>query len=375
MLRPFDAPLNILSTNDVLTDLVFDRAPTWETKGWISVPLATHMKPLLNRLRQRCAATTFGRIAGDGAWQTLERARQDASMTPPRDFTMAVMPSQDPDTRFELTGARLNALTQALAYRGILEHRQVETRRRTKDNLAAVYQHLQANNSLTFGQIWMSTRHKDFSRIFAVFLWKIMHDGLKCGPYWSKIQGYEDRAQCSHCGSLETVQHIIFECEATGQALIWSLIRKVWEKKLVDVPWPRLSLVDVLSLGLTEWKTSKGRVRPGATRLWRILISEAVHLTWKLRCERVIGHAAEDGWEHQKTTVASKLRYALNHRLALDVESVQKKYGQFAIKRELVLATWNKVLWDEHALPEDWTKYKGFLVGRMPALRVDLEPD
>ncbi|KAH9915202.1 uncharacterized protein B0H18DRAFT_1087595 [Fomitopsis serialis] len=243
---------------------------------------------------------------------------------------MAVMPSQDPDTRFELTGARLNALTQALAYRGILEHRQVETRRRTKDNLAAD---------------------------FCGFLWKIMHDGLKCGPYWSKIQGYEDRAQCSHCGSLETVQHIIFECEATGQALIWSLIRKVWEKKPDGM------------------EDQQGPSASRSTRLWRILISEAVHLTWKLRCERVIGHAAEDGWEHQKTTVASKLRYALNHRLALDVESVQKKYGQFAIKRELVLATWNKVLWDEHALPEDWTKYKGFLVGRMPALRVDLEPD
>ncbi|KAH9928605.1 uncharacterized protein B0H18DRAFT_874579, partial [Fomitopsis serialis] len=272
---------------------------------------------------------------------------------------------------FELTGAKLSSLTQAIAYRGILERRDTPNRRQTEENLATAQAHMKT--SQTRCSIWMSARHKDFSRAFAVFLWKLMHGGLKCGAYWSKIQGYEERAMCSHCGAVESIQHILFECNATGQSLIWSLARTMWEKKGME--WPSLSLADVLTLGLTAWPSQKGRVRPGATRLWRVLISEAVHTIWKLRCDRVVGHAEDEQWEHNKTFVWNKLQYTLNNRLALDVESVQRKYGGSALKRDLVLATWNKVLRDEPALPRDWTMYRGFLVGRTPALRVDLEPD
>ncbi|KAH9926108.1 uncharacterized protein B0H18DRAFT_876537, partial [Fomitopsis serialis] len=277
--------------------------------------------------------------------------------------------------RFELTGARLDALTQSLAYRGILEQKGTETRRRATQNLATVRLHVPLKSPVSDGTIWASTRHRDFSRTFVTFLWKIMHDGLKCGPYWSKIHGYEDRAQCAHCGTLETVQHILLECAAMGQSRIWAMVRAVWRKKAPDLPWHALSMADILSLGLTAWKDKKGRTRPGATRLWRILISEAVHLIWKLRCDRVIGHAEEDGWEHRDAEVTNKLQYTLNARLALDVEAVRRKYGDLALRRDLALATWNKVLRDEPALPDDWTRYKGFLVGRAPALRVDLEPD
>ncbi|KAH9932547.1 uncharacterized protein B0H18DRAFT_871247 [Fomitopsis serialis] len=373
MHTPLDAPLSLLSTNNVLTDLIFDRTPAWEEKGWIGVPLGTSMRPLLNHLRQRCAVTTFGRIKSDENWKTLERARQDASTTPPRAFRLAPTPSGPTDPRFELTGAKLSTLTQALAYRGVLESRGHELRRRTGENLAAVMAHREEDEELTHSSIWMSIRHRDFSRPFAVLLWKMMHSGLKCGPYWINIQGYEDRAQCDRCGAVESIQHILFECLATGQSLIWLIVRTAWVKKKAQ--WTDLSLEDVLTLGLKEWKDEKGRIRPGATRLWRILVSEAVHLIWKLRCERVVGHADDDGWEHRTALVVNKLQFALNNRLALDVEATKKKYGNSALTRDLVHATWNGVLRDEAALPENWTKYTGFLVGRTPALRVNLEPD
>ncbi|KAH9922128.1 uncharacterized protein B0H18DRAFT_1121140 [Fomitopsis serialis] len=348
---PLDAPLHFLSTNNILSNLIFDSTPLWEAKGWIGVPLAQFVKPFMNRLRQR--------------------ARQDASGPSPQTFHKANPPARVIDPRFELTGAKLSSLTQALAYRGIIEQHKAPQRRQTEENLAAAKTHMQTPQMRS--TIWMSTRHKDFSRPFAVFLWKIMHGGLKCGAYWNRIQGYEDRAMCSHCGAIESIQHILFECEAAGQSLIWSLVRTIWEKK--GIKWPSLSATDILTLGLTTWVDQKGRVRQGATRLWRVLISEAVHLIWKLRCDRVIGHAEDEQWEHRETLVWNKLQFTLNSRLALDVEAVKRKYGGSALKRDLVLATWNKVLRDEPALPMDWTAYTGFLVGRTPALRVDLEPD
>ncbi|KAH9931415.1 uncharacterized protein B0H18DRAFT_1083451 [Fomitopsis serialis] len=320
-------------------------------RGWIEAPLAAYLRPLLNRLRQRCAPTTFGKITDEDTWATLERARQDASMAPPRDFVLAQAPTLELDPRFELTGARLDALTQALAYHGILELRGTETRLRT---------HSPPSTPLTHGAIWTSLRHRDFSRAFAVFLWKVMHDGLKCGTYWDKIQGYEHRAQCGRCGLPETIQHILFDCEAVGQSLVWSIVGGIWKKKAPDAEWRALTPADFLSVGLKTWKDNKGRFRPGATRLWRIMISEAAHLIWKLRCERVIGHAEEDDWEHSQPLVWNKLQYVLNSRLAQDVESVRRKYGDSAIDRRLVLATWNRTLRDEPALPEDWTTWKGF---------------
>ncbi|KAH9922928.1 uncharacterized protein B0H18DRAFT_878968, partial [Fomitopsis serialis] len=374
-LTPLDAPLCILSTNNVLTTLVFERAPIWEAKGWIRAPLAAYLRPLLNRLRQRCAPTTFGKITDEDTWAILERARQDASMIPPRNFVMARALTLELDPRFELTGARLDSLTQALAYHGILGLKNTEARRTTKINLELVRTHSPLSVPLTYSAIWKSIRHRDFSRAFAVFLWKVMHGGLKCGLYWNKIQGYEHRAQCGSCGLPETIQHILFDCEAVGQSLIWSLVSRIWSRRIHGTQWQALTQADVLSIGLRTWKDKKGRIRPGATRLWRILISEAVHLIWKLRCERVIGHAGEESWEHSQSVVWNKLQYALNSRLSQDVESVRRKYGDSDTNRRLVLATWNGILRDEPALPEDWTRYKGFLVGRSPALRVDLEPD
>ncbi|KAH9913664.1 uncharacterized protein B0H18DRAFT_857907, partial [Fomitopsis serialis] len=351
---PLDAPLCLLSTNNVLTDLIFKRAPMWETRGWIDIPLAAHLRPLLNHLRQRCAVTTFGKVTGEDTWQVLERARQEASTSPPQTFLVSRAPTRELDPRFELTGARLDCLTQALAYSGIMERKQTASRRATTANLEMVRRHLPADTPIPNELIWVSTRHRDFTRPFAVFLWKVMHGGLKCGPYWSKIPDYEYRAQCGHCGALETIQHILFECQAIGQSLVWSKVRTVWEKKIPALPWPDLSMAWVLSLGLTKWETEAERGRPGATRLWRILVSEAVHLIWKLRCERVIGHAGEDRWEHRTAGVSNKLQYVLNGRLALDIESTRRKYANSVSKRDLIHATWNGVLWDEPALPDDW---------------------
>ncbi|KAH9923245.1 uncharacterized protein B0H18DRAFT_878839, partial [Fomitopsis serialis] len=126
--------------------------------------------------------------------------------------------------------------------------------------------------------------------------------------------------------------------------------------------------------GLKIWKSDTGRARHGASRFWRILISEATHLIWKLRCERVIGHSDEPHWEHSDLQVRRRFTYVMNNRLLIDVATTHKKYGKLARKSDLVLATWNGTILDELALPEDWTKCKGILVGSVPVLRLDFDP-
>ncbi|KAH9920047.1 uncharacterized protein B0H18DRAFT_831246, partial [Fomitopsis serialis] len=352
---PLDAPLHLLCATDTLVDMVMDKAPHWEDYGWIDVAFSAFMRALLNKMRQRCAATTLGKIASPGAWASLERARQDMSSN-----LQAHLPRIDQveqldltcDPRFNISGARLHSVTQALAYKGILEWKDAPARPAAQRNIQAIRDHNEARGPLPDGTIWTSLRHRDFSRTFAVFLWKCVHDALRCGAYWLKIPGYEDRAQCSFCGALDSMQHILFECTATGQAVIWEATATLWKKK--GLQWPTLTAPNILSLGLKQWSDGRGRPRPGATRLWRILISEAAYLIWKLRCERVIGHEGEPGWDHDASSPARRLTFAMNRRLSTDAAATRKSFGTLALNVDLVLATWNQTLYDEQALPEDW---------------------
>ncbi|KAH9913935.1 uncharacterized protein B0H18DRAFT_857153, partial [Fomitopsis serialis] len=350
---PLDAPLHFLSPSDDLVELLFDKTPLWEDQGWIDVASSDYMRALLNRLRQRCAPTSFGKITTPHLWKALESARQYMSnaLQPSLPQTGPIDLARDP--RFDVSGARLCSLTQALAYKGIIAWTAAPVRAVTAKNIDALRTHNAASmGTLSDSALWTSLRHRDFSRAFSIFLWKSVHGALRCGPYWLKITNYTTRANCSFCGLLETPSHILFDCTATGQELIWHIIATLWKKK--GLPWPAISILDVHSLGLKLWTDQKSRVRIGATRLWRILISEASHLIWKLRCERVIGHSDEPGWEHNDQQIRRRLAYTLNNRLLIDVAATQRKFEKLARNSELVIATWNSTIHDELALPDDW---------------------
>ncbi|KAH9916626.1 uncharacterized protein B0H18DRAFT_884659, partial [Fomitopsis serialis] len=369
---PLDVPLHIICTTSLLAETIMDKLPEWEDRGWVDVALEEHMRTILNKLRQRCAPTTFGRANKPNDLKTLETARQQASSPEHLDFTRKEHAPLTRDARFEVTGARLVTLTQAIAYRGILKHKDTPMRKMTERNLTAIRQANITTGPVGHASIWLTSRHKDFSRPFAVFLWKSIHGGLKCGEFWLKIPNYEDRAQCSFCGALESISHILFECRATGQKVIWGIAASIWKKK--NLPWNTPTMESIHGLGLAKWTDSKNKIRPGATRLWRILISEAAHLIWKLRCERVIGHETDENWNHVESHVRRKFIFTLNGRLATDAEATRRKYGKLAFNRDLITATWNGTIFDELALPEDWTQCRGFLVGSSPTLRLFLDP-
>ena len=46
--------------------------------------------------------------------------------------------------------------------------------------------------------------------------------------------------------------------------------------------------------------------------------------------------------------------------------SVKMKFGNLALKKDLVLRTWSGLLMNEDALPDDWTYTVGVLVGIQP---------
>jgi len=205
-------------------------------------------------------------------------------------------------------------------------------------------------------KIWKGLRSKEFSRPIKYFLWMSTHDGYKVGPYWSKIPGFESRGECQKCGVTESMEHILTKCEELGQAEIWTLVKDAWKGKTgneIEILFP-----DILCCGALKQRGETKEM--GEMRYYRILISEAAHLIWKLRNERVIR-------DRKITTqeIQNRWKYSMSLRFDLDLAATARRYGKQAIQPQIVSATWCQTAEGTGNIPQDWMESStGVLVGR-----------
>ncbi|KAK0492505.1 ribonuclease H-like domain-containing protein, partial [Armillaria luteobubalina] len=143
---------------------------------------------------------------------------------------------------YTVTGAKLSTMTQATAYKAIRiskarnqnkTYRKQMQRQRTRINLERTGS---AIEDLTGRQpperlIWTGLQHKDFSK--------------SVGTWWENKPGYEQQGRCAICNQTESMEHILFECEAPGQSQVWRLARKLWRRKKSS--FPDLSFADLLA--------------------------------------------------------------------------------------------------------------------------------
>ena len=134
---------------------------------------------------------------------------------------------------YEMPGAKLSTMTQTRLYRGIIENLPHQARRGTVTHLDMTRWTVKERTGEipTDGQIWKSLWSKTLSRQTRNFLWRTMHNAYKIGKYWEHIVGYESRALCPKCRSIESMEHILTECEASGQHEIWKYIELLYKKK------------------------------------------------------------------------------------------------------------------------------------------------
>jgi len=203
-------------------------------------------------------------------------------------------------------------------------------------------------------------KNKDFNKPYRTFLWKALHKNHKIGDYWSYIPNYEHRSMCHKCGTTEELEHIILKCDIPGQEIVWNITKTLWLKKITR--WPDLKNIgDILGCGLAEVKDGHNRLIKGASRLYRILISEATLFIWKLRNERLFKHDSEELWPN-RAEIHNRWLAILNAMLTLDRSATHSKYNQRAIKPQIVLDTWAKTLKNEPELPKNWISTPGVLV-------------
>ncbi|KAH9000578.1 hypothetical protein EDB86DRAFT_2904676 [Lactarius hatsudake] len=192
------------------------------------------------------------------------------------------------------------------------------------------------------------------------------------GDVWFKIPNYKQRGNCDTCNMMESMMHILLYCRSNSVDLIWELAKDLWPYDPEE--WLPINLGLILGVGClsynllisaqqgnallnNECARRKKDEKKGASRLLQILISEAAHLVWVIRCERVIQERT-----HNPHKIRSRWRNIIIKRLTEDkiIATKVKKCDESA---QLVEATWGKVLRKFSDPPYNWIHNCEVLVG------------
>ena len=332
-----------------------------EDRGWINTQNKCLLRKVVAALRCRGAETSFrqARKGEDATRMALEKAK-DGIREAITTFPDLTMPGN-----FEVKGAKLSMMTQALLYQGIMERKAKPSRRGTVIGLDMARHAVQEVSGYlpTDQKIWLSLKNQDIAKNTRAYLWKCIHNAHRCGAFWLKIPGYEQRATCHICGCDESMEHIITECHASGQVTVWKLVCTLFNKK--GIPHNTTpSFGQVLGCGLVNLHNQKGKSQEGHSRLYTIVISESAYLIWRLRCEWKFERGENEERIHTTAEIESRWIAMINTKLKFDcLMTDRRRYGRKAINPEVVRKTWNGVLSDERSLPDDWVSEAGVLVG------------
>ncbi|KAJ6524577.1 hypothetical protein B0H19DRAFT_1340608 [Mycena capillaripes] len=336
---PTDTPLRISVQGDMMTTMLNKNLGKWEDRGWIGVPDRDPTQALATCLRKRTAATILVKVADSAPHKLASQLAQDGAANDVHGI-INLSVTQGPHLR----GAKLASLTQALAYKGIKELRTTPVRKSTASNIKLIQDSakIQWGKTPTVENIWKSVRHKDISRQIRTFLWKAIHGAHRVGKFWEHIPGYEDRALCHFCGETESLEHILFQCQAPGQYEVWKLAGELWKMKFDTMPAHRWG--ESWDAALHHSSRRRSRSHPG--------------------CEHVIGR---DGESHSDAEIHNRWVHTLNKRLEID-QSMACDYHQDKklVLPSLVLQTWSRTLLSEERLPKDWLREPKVLVGIVP---------
>lgn len=238
---------------------------------------------------------------------------------------------------FQVHGARLHVQTQASLYQRILKNMNEKVDiLSARGNIERIQDaiHAWTGETPTEAQIWKGIFNEDIAANISSFLWRMVHNRLRCGDYWLRIEDKRDRAYCKACGELETIDHILLKCESPARKRVWDSAKAVWEK-LTGTKWQEPNVYTMMGLGAMT-KTKDGKILRGQTRLYRIMVAESAWLVWKTRNNLVM--------RDEVTTpekAANVWRAIIAKKAMMDYAATCKlKFGRLARDEDLVKKTW-----------------------------------
>ncbi|KAL0563346.1 hypothetical protein V5O48_018723, partial [Marasmius crinis-equi] len=244
-------PITIRSQSRFAIDALTKNMTDDEDRGYIDVNHGNVIKATVARLRERKARSFLTLVQNKDRTVDDERASVKAEEAIYRTDDDEI--DLDIPLQYRITGVKLKTITQKLATKAIKINNQriirkkkssLLNRRNTVCNLDRARYAAQSITGRipTNEAIWKGIKCKDFAIKTRYFMWMTMHDAYKVGEYWEGKENMEHRGTCSKCGVTENMEHILFECEATGQNEVWSIAQRLWNERHNAPEWKEPTL-------------------------------------------------------------------------------------------------------------------------------------
>lgn len=349
--------LVVRSTSYSLINALTNGLQENEDLDWINIENSDLYRCIVARLRVRQALTHFLLLNSNAHIIEISEAYQNLPHKTELSELETLKINTDIPTHLNIRGPKLMYLTQSQIYKLIRlpKTQKVEKRRAAIINLDMIrhetrdeHGHLPSDE-----EIWKSLLKRELTPQIRAFMWKTIHGAYKIGKYWRNIPEHDRREYCMTCGTEESMSHILTECQSSGQEVIWRLANELLEKR--GITWSNPTLGKILACTLPHFK-SKKKPLPGKNRLYTIIISESMHLIWKIRCDWTIERKADPAKCYTTEEIETKWLNTINNRLKYDcLMSNHHRYGRKATSRQLVENTWWGTLKNEHLLQDNWT--------------------
>jgi len=211
---PLSQPLLLISDSKYAIDGLTTHLTNWEDQGWIGISNTPFFKRAAYLLRRRTAPTAFKWVKGHDGIKGNEKCdalTKEGAAKPTPDVLDLDIPNN-----FNIQEAKLATLTQATAYKGIIENTTPPPRQSSSENVQRARTAIErySGNDETDAAIWMSIRKSSIRPKITQFLFKTMHNTFKIGTFWSCVQD-PDIAECQFCkicDVTESMAHILIRC-------------------------------------------------------------------------------------------------------------------------------------------------------------------
>ena len=283
---PFNQPIRIHTDCQYVIDFAVSNIEKSEDKGYFNEDNVDILKRLAYLLKIRSAVTDFAKVKAHDTDKINEAADKLAKegLNPSTQSQLDLTVPKE----WQLSGSKLSTLTYNEIYKRVMKPVLEFEYTNAREWLDLIGEHIfdRTDGWPRDNMIWDSLRRDPIRRETGDFLWKIIHNKVKCGTFFLKYQGWEDKANCIKCGEIEDIEHILEGC--IGRP--W--VNEIWEhaldrfdpKRHDDVAIPEVyetKLINILSANILKKSSTRGR-------RWVIIITETAYTIWLLRCREVI---------------------------------------------------------------------------------------
>lgn len=304
-----------------------NKVQEWENKGWQGVQDADLWKKLVETLRSQPFETSIKQVKEIKGQPNigLNKVKNLAKEGLKQKTKNKV--EKPKNLKYVHTSARLSTLQQHEAYALIKEWKVKRPYNKSKQNNIKI---AQATLKYETGwrpkeeAIWLGLYQNDIKNNISDFIWKILHNRIRCGNYFTNMNTEEWKMkQFCACGAVETIEHILLECDLNKAKNCWEIASTTWKKiepKAQTLPEITMGLIMGLPAVRINHSKKKSVMKEDMASTSRIktIVSQMIWMIWKIRNKRIF-------YKKQITseTIENDWKKIIKNRVEIDFKTLK----------------------------------------------------